>query len=242
MKTKVLLGVVALVLGATPLSATTYTYEGNTISVSNMCFSATCSPSLGSGGFSANVVFALNSSNLSGTFDLSSEVINSAVLNYSGFGFGVSPLADYPANNSFGFINFSITLNAGTVTAWSLAIVPIGGPGGRGGGTSTSGDSVSRDTCFSGTNCGSGSGFAGPGVWSGRLEDQFSVIPLPAAIPLFATGLGVLGLLGWRRKRTLSKNRRPLVSCSCHMKTLLEPEFPSYGPPARVPDSSCDTL
>jgi len=26
-------------------------------------------------------------------------------------------------------------------------------------------------------------------------------IPLPATLPLFATGLGVLGLLGWRRKR-----------------------------------------
>ena len=25
--------------------------------------------------------------------------------------------------------------------------------------------------------------------------------PLPATLPLFATGLGVLGLLGWRRKR-----------------------------------------
>jgi probable HAF family extracellular repeat protein len=28
--------------------------------------------------------------------------------------------------------------------------------------------------------------------------------PLPAALPLFATGLGVLGLFGWRRKRTAS--------------------------------------
>jgi hypothetical protein len=26
-------------------------------------------------------------------------------------------------------------------------------------------------------------------------------VPLPATLPLFATGLGVLGLLGWRRKR-----------------------------------------
>jgi hypothetical protein len=25
--------------------------------------------------------------------------------------------------------------------------------------------------------------------------------PLPATLPLFATGLGALGLLGWRRKR-----------------------------------------
>jgi hypothetical protein len=27
------------------------------------------------------------------------------------------------------------------------------------------------------------------------------VTPLPAAFPLFATGLGAFGLLGWRRKR-----------------------------------------
>jgi hypothetical protein len=35
--------------------------------------------------------------------------------------------------------------------------------------------------------------------------------PLPAALPLFATGLGALGLLGWRRKRkpalTLAEDR-----------------------------------
>jgi hypothetical protein len=28
------------------------------------------------------------------------------------------------------------------------------------------------------------------------------VVPLPATLPLFASGLGALGLLGWRRKRT----------------------------------------
>jgi hypothetical protein len=28
-----------------------------------------------------------------------------------------------------------------------------------------------------------------------------SVTPIPATLPLFATGLGTLGLLGWRRKR-----------------------------------------
>jgi hypothetical protein len=29
-----------------------------------------------------------------------------------------------------------------------------------------------------------------------------SAVPLPAALPLFATGLVGLGLLGWRRKKT----------------------------------------
>jgi len=32
----------------------------------------------------------------------------------------------------------------------------------------------------------------------------FSATPLPAALPLFITGLGTLGLLGWRRKRNES--------------------------------------
>jgi hypothetical protein len=45
---------------------------------------------------------------------------------------------------------------------------------------------------------------------SGAHADSFEVIigatplgatPLPAALPLFATGLGVMGLFGWRRKR-----------------------------------------
>jgi hypothetical protein len=33
------------------------------------------------------------------------------------------------------------------------------------------------------------------------LPPPASATPLPAALPLFATGLGVMGLLGWRRKR-----------------------------------------
>jgi hypothetical protein len=44
--------------------------------------------------------------------------------------------------------------------------------------------------------------FVGPSQ-SGQFLDNASVnaTPLPAALPLFATGLGALGLLGWRRKR-----------------------------------------
>src|SRR5262245_3699413 len=36
-----------------------------------------------------------------------------------------------------------------------------------------------------------------PGTWTTGVE----TVPLPAALPLFATGLGALGLLGWRRKK-----------------------------------------
>jgi hypothetical protein len=49
-----------------------------------------------------------------------------------------------------------------------------------------------------------------PGVyvwrWGTNADQTFSLnipapTPLPAALPLFATGLGALGLFGWRRKR-----------------------------------------
>ena len=33
------------------------------------------------------------------------------------------------------------------------------------------------------------------------LTLQLTQTPIPATLPLFATGLGGLGLLGWRRKR-----------------------------------------
>jgi hypothetical protein len=36
---------------------------------------------------------------------------------------------------------------------------------------------------------------------SGLVTTTPPEIPLPATLPLFASGLGALGLLGWRRKR-----------------------------------------
>ncbi len=60
--------------------------------------------------------------------------------------------------------------------------------------------------CGSSTYCLIGPGTNPPGA---SPDDQvvpisFSAVaetPLPTALPLFATGLGALGLLGWRRKR-----------------------------------------
>ena len=43
----------------------------------------------------------------------------------------------------------------------------------------------------------SGSAMTGDAFTSNTIG---TVIPLPAALPLFATGLGAVGLLGWRRK------------------------------------------
>ena len=53
--------------------------------------------------------------------------------------------------------------------------------------------------CF---NCGVNPGFEGVGLdppWQPTTPPIAT--PLPAALPLFAGGLGALGLLGWRRKR-----------------------------------------
>ena len=36
---------------------------------------------------------------------------------------------------------------------------------------------------------------------SATVEIDFTATPLPATLPLFATGIGGLGLLGWRRNR-----------------------------------------
>ena len=45
-----------------------------------------------------------------------------------------------------------------------------------------------------------GIGTAYPGLDAFSVADA-NAVPVPAALPLFVTGLGALGLLGWRRKR-----------------------------------------
>jgi len=42
--------------------------------------------------------------------------------------------------------------------------------------------------------------FSNTNITASAVSDV-EITPLPAALPLFASGAGVLGFLGWRRKR-----------------------------------------
>jgi hypothetical protein len=191
MKTKLLRVVAALaLLGVAPAGATTYVYSGNPMSVTFGCCQP---PSTTFFGIFASVQFNFDTVNTSGTYDQSSGVISTATL-ASPFSLGGFTYPSFP---------ISVTLNGGVVTGWSLSIF-VPGPGGSFTRTDTSGD-ISDVTSWFGQPFGA-TGTAPPGTWSGPISDAFSVVPLPAALPLFATGLGALGLLGWRRKRKQAAN------------------------------------
>jgi len=59
-------------------------------------------------------------------------------------------------------------------------------------------EAVTMDTNTISNKCGT-SDFGSLGFSGG--PNGINATPLPAALPLFATGLGAMGLLGWRRKR-----------------------------------------
>ena len=68
-------------------------------------------------------------------------------------------------------------------------------------------DLTTTEPCFNGTVC-SASGVImvfdqadNQAVQIGTWDVTIGATPLPEALPLFAGGLGALGLLGWRRKR-----------------------------------------
>jgi hypothetical protein len=56
-------------------------------------------------------------------------------------------------------------------------------------------------TCGAGQNCSDAGTSTDPNY--AVLFSPVSATPLPAALPLFATGLGLVGMFGWRRKRKI---------------------------------------
>jgi hypothetical protein len=91
----------------------------------------------------------------------------------------------------------SAAFGAGLASGQSLAAALLSGAGGGGGGGSSPGkqfdSALSSDDNFSSS---SGLQQIDPGH-----PPSVSAAPLPAALPLFASGLGAMGLLGWWRKR-----------------------------------------
>lgn len=89
--------------------------------------------------------------------------------------------------------DYTLSINSSGDVFWNVS---ISSPTGS---VITTNNTSDSGTEFAGYGGNSGS----PGSW---VETVTSATPVPAALPLFAGGLGALGLLGWRRKR---KNGAP---------------------------------
>ena len=178
-----------VLLAITQAGATTYTYTGNpdttldymTATVDLNC-TGTCSGNyLEGSGLISFVLTVFNSSNAQLISDSTSD---------AGYSNG-------------GYQNYLSLSNTGAVNNWllydnniiSTDLVYLVGPTNNYPGTF--GSFGTYDYAQSGSNV-LDYNVGNPGMWT---ASPTSPTPLPAALPLFATGLGALGLFGWRRKR-----------------------------------------
>ena len=188
----IVFGLAALVCPS-PGNATTYDYAGNPLITDlNSCFSEPtgggCS-ALGPLSLFASVTFDFDTSDTSGTFDVVTEFSNVI-----------------PAEGT-------VTLSSGVITSWYISGSDSFG-GGHGSevldATSATGGDEFLQTLYSDPESPPfyvyyTYGYSdGPGTWScdDCAPTPLPATPLPASLPLFATGLGVMGLFGWRRKRS----------------------------------------
>jgi hypothetical protein len=142
----------------------------------------------------------------SGTFINSSGVLGAAtgtvIFNLQGPSiFIINDVISLSENNFSGKSTYDLSLNPGNyLFNWSMEA--DAGAGNNPGLVASS----SADLSHTGTltidavTPGASLAFLSGHDYSSSSE-AISATPLPAALPLFATGLGALGLLGWRRKR-----------------------------------------
>jgi hypothetical protein len=170
-------------LPASSRADTIYTYTGNVF-------------------VSASSPYTITDS-VSGWIDLSAPLGNSVgPLTITPVSFSFSDGVQTITNNNAASVGFDafVTNAFGVIVNWDIGLSGVVG-------TITSINGLGGDLIFDrGTQGSVGSILRGlngdsPGTWS------VSTTPIPAALPLFASGLGAMGLLGWWRKR---KNGAPL--------------------------------
>ncbi len=115
-----------------------------------------------------------------------------------------------PASTPSDVVSVSWSLTTGN-TYYLLQTGGVNGLYGTFGFTLPSDADIGITTTFNGglvTIADAIAGYDVGGYWGDFNNITTSATPLPAALPLFATGLGAMGLFGWRRKR---KNAAPLA-------------------------------
>jgi hypothetical protein len=202
--TSSLIGVVlAGLLGLTQAEATTYTYIGQDLSNGGH---VTAFVDLNCGGPCTAGQYIEGGSLTS--FSLTAyDSSNNQVFTFSSTDLGYSNL---------GFVNYLILNNAGSVTNWFLLALDNGyGPIGNYAYTigndlfppSNCNPSVGCSTqdlwnldFFNGSN--NHTNFSSDGSTAGVWDNPtLAATPIPATLPLFASGFAGLGLIGWRSKR-----------------------------------------
>jgi hypothetical protein len=176
-----IVGIFALALSATSANASVvYTYIGNDFTSADAPYSTSDYVSI-SLTFSAALGDNLPYSHVVPTsFSISNGLVT------------ITSANDLAAPNSYGTPFFAVsTDNNGAILNWNVADIQAG-PGQYIDSRNFSG-SILDVTLLTPDAYGNEASVDDPGTWT--------VTPLPAALPLFATGLGVICVLAWRRKR-----------------------------------------
>ena len=197
MKTKIL-GLIAgmALFGPLPAMATTYDFVGNPYTINT-----NPGPGVLGTDLTGAVTFTPDTSSFTGELNytyVSSLIVTSGTLSF----------------NLTSFTNSLFSFTDGVITGWQFGTPEIGsltGPAvGSGGNTGAGGYEKSHVEYYvDGSYLGQQafvSCSASPANECSSFEEwtqvpSVSSAPLPAALPLFASGLGALGLFGWRRKR-----------------------------------------